>query len=69
MITGVAVLALDQHRWYVAGWVTASVVAFALLFFGPWGVVRSVVLALFAGPLAGAIVHVIGLSRAKAGAA
>ncbi|MCP1388531.1 hypothetical protein M5J20_10130 [Corynebacterium sp. TA-R-1] len=66
MITGVAVLALERHGWYLAGWVTASVAAFAVLFLAPWGVVQSVVAALFIGPLAGALVHVAGLSRARA---
>lgn len=65
MITGVAVLALERHGWYLAGWVTASVAAFAVLFLAPWGVVQSVVAALFVGPLAGALVHVAGLSRAR----
>lgn len=65
MITGVAVLALQRHGWYVAGWLTASAVAFAVLFAAPWGVVTAVVVALFAGPLAGAIVHVIGLWGAR----
>lgn len=63
MITGVAVLARERHAWYVAGWITASVVAFAVLFAAPWSVATAVVVALFAGPLAGALVHVIGLSR------
>lgn len=63
MITGVAVLARERHAWYVAGWITASAVAFAVLFAAPWSVATAVVVALFAGPLAGALVHVIGLSR------
>ena len=61
MITGVAVLALERHGWYVAGWLVASAVAFAVLFTTPATVATAVVVALFAGPLAGAIVHVIGL--------
>lgn len=63
MITGVAVLALERHGWYVAGWLVASAVAFTVLFIGPWPVITSVIVALFAGPLAGAFVHVLGLSR------
>ncbi len=63
MITGVAVLAQEKHAWYVAGWVVASVVSFALMFILPYGVAATVVIALFAGPVAGALVHAAGLSR------
>ena len=63
MITGVATLALEKHRWYVAGWITAGVTSFALLFLAPLGVVGSVILALFVGPLVGALVHVVALVR------
>lgn len=69
MITGVAVLALERHGWYVAGWLTATAVAFGILFAAPvgaegGGTVASISIALFAGPLAGALVHVAGLRRA-----
>lgn len=64
MITGVAVLSLERHAWYVAGWLVASAVAFTVLFVGPWPVTTAVIVALYAGPLAGALVHVAGLSRA-----
>ena len=60
-----AVLALERHGWYVAGWIVASLVAFAVLFVAPWGVAANVVAALYAGPLAGALVHVAGLARAR----
>lgn len=63
MITGVAVLALERHAFYVAGWITATVTAFAVLFLAPWGVATTVVAALFAGPIAGALVHLAGLVR------
>lgn len=69
MVTGVAVLALERHGWYVAGWVAASAVAFTILFVGPWGVVANVAVALFTGPAAGALVHVAGLRRASRGSA
>lgn len=42
---------------------TATVVAFVLLFALPYGVVTSVCAALYAGPLAGAAVHAVGLRR------
>ena len=63
MITGVAVLALEKHAFYVAGWVVATLTAFAVLFLAPWGVATAVVVALFAGPIAGALVHLAGLVR------
>lgn len=66
MVTGVAVLAQEKHGWYVAGWIVASVVAFALMFTLPFGVAATVVIALFAGPLAGSAVHAVGLSRTAA---
>lgn len=65
MITGTAVLALEQHGWYVAGWLTASAVAYLILFAAPLGLVPSVIVSLVAGPLAGAVVHLLGLGRAR----
>lgn len=67
MITGVAVLALERHGWYVAGWLTATVVAFGIVFGAPAAVgghVASVSTALFLGPAAGSLVHIAGLRRA-----
>lgn len=67
MITGVAVLALERHGWYVAGWLTATVVAFGIVFGAPAAVgghVASVSAALFLGPAAGSLVHIAGLRRA-----
>ena len=63
MITGVAVLALERHAFYVAGWLAATATAFAVLFLAPWGVATTVVVALFAGPIVGALVHLVGLVR------
>ena len=63
MITGVAVLALERHGFYVAGWLAATATAFAVLFLAPWGVTATVVAALFAGPVAGTLVHLAGLTR------
>ena len=63
MITGVAVLALERHAFYVAGWLAATATAFAVLFLAPWGVTTTVVVALFAGPVVGALVHLAGLVR------
>ena len=63
MITGVAVLALERHGFYVAGWLAATATAFAVLFLAPWGVTTTVVAALFAGPVVGTLVHLAGLTR------
>ena len=63
MITGVAVLALERHAFYVAGWLAATATAFAVLFAAPWGVATTVVVALFAGPIVGALVHLAGLVK------
>ena len=63
LITGVAVLALERHAFYVAGWLAATATAFAVLFLAPWGVATTVVVALFAGPIVGALVHLVGLVR------
>ena len=63
MITGVAVLALERHAFYVAGWLAATATAFAVLFLAPWGVATTVVVALFAGPIVGALVHLAVLVR------
>ena len=41
----------------------ATATAFAVLFLAPWGVATTVVVALFAGPIAGALVHLAGLVR------
>ncbi|SES26753.1 hypothetical protein [Corynebacterium cystitidis] len=65
MITGTAVLALEQHGWYVAGWLVASAVAYLILFFAPLGLLPAVIVSLMAGPMAGAVVHLLGLGRAR----
>ncbi|WP_018297896.1 hypothetical protein [Corynebacterium lubricantis] len=61
MITGTAVLALEKHGWYVSGWIVASVVAYSILFLAPLGLVEAVCFSLIVGPLAGGVVHAIGL--------
>ncbi|MHA2787929.1 hypothetical protein ACXZ66_02105 [Corynebacterium sp. S7] len=65
MITGTAVLAMEQHGWYVSGWIVASVVAYSILFLAPLGLVEAVCLSLIVGPLAGGVVHAIGLGYTK----
>lgn len=61
-LTGTIALAIDRHRIYAVGWVTATVVALgALLLDGP--LVDRVFASLIAGPLVGIAVHVIGIRR------
>lgn len=55
-ITGSAVLARERHGVYLAGWWTATIIAIAILALVP-GAVMATVLALSAGPAAGALVH------------
>ncbi|WKD56746.1 hypothetical protein CAPI_00840 [Corynebacterium capitovis DSM 44611] len=64
MITGVALLALKRHGWYVAGWVAATLVTLVLLFVVPLPVSSTACVALIVGPLTGSVVHVLGLRRA-----
>lgn len=61
MITGVAVLSLERHGWYVAGWIVATLTAFFVLYAIPLTPLGAVVVALFVGPLAGAAVHLVAL--------
>lgn len=65
MITGTATLALEQHWWYVLGWMTASAVAFAVLWFIPLPLEIRVCLALITGPVLGGLLHTAALSRAS----
>lgn len=59
-LTGTAAIALGRHGLYLSGWVVATVVSVALLFL-PGPLEHTVVISLFAGPLTGAIVHVVGV--------
>lgn len=55
-VTGPALLARGKHRAYALGWLTASVVALAVLFLS-LGVDTRAALALSVGPIAGLLVH------------
>lgn len=68
MITGTATLAFERHGLYVAGWLAASAVAFAVLAF-PVSLEAGVCGALIAGPATGVVVHALGLRRAAAAGA
>lgn len=64
MITGAATLATNHHRAYTLGWVTAAVLAI-LLVFAPVSLEGRALLALYLGPVAGALVHLISLYLAR----
>lgn len=64
MVTGAATMAVEQHRVYLLGWITATIVA-TLILSSPLELSTASWLALTAGPIAGLTVHVGGL---KAGA-
>ena len=60
-LSGNMVLAINRHRAYVAGWAVAAVVAIAAAFLVPLPLVGRALVALYAGPLSGFIVHVMAM--------
>lgn len=61
-ITGPGLLAQARHRWFVSGWVIAAV-ATVLVLLLPIDTTVRVELALLAPPIAGVLVHVLGIRR------
>lgn len=61
-VTGPAVLASGRHTSYVLGWASASAVTTVLLFL-PYGQLDRVIVALMAGPVVGAWIHLAALFR------
>lgn len=59
-LTGTAAMALGRHRLYLAGWVVATAVSVSILFL-PGTLNHLVVVSLFSGPVAGALVHAAGV--------
>ncbi|MCF4005786.1 hypothetical protein L1O03_01155 [Corynebacterium uropygiale] len=60
MMSGAAALAVERHGFYVAGWLSASLIAFLILLL-PTTLTWGVCTALMVGPLAGAAVHMAGV--------
>lgn len=60
-LTGAAALAGGYHRVYTLGWVTATIASVALLML-PIAADARVVLSLSIGPIAGILVHCLGIS-------
>lgn len=59
-LSGTAALALDAHPVYLSGWVITVIVSFGLLFM-PLDLEFRAITALLAGPIAGFIVHALGM--------
>lgn len=60
MITGAATLAQERHRWYAAGWLSATFIALVVLML-PFSLEVRVCAALLIGPVAGVLVHLVAL--------
>lgn len=63
VLSGTAVLALDLHRTYLAGWVVAAAVTTALLFALPLSIIPKVLVALYCGPAVGFLTHLFAMKR------
>lgn len=63
-LTGTAAMAQGRHGLYLAGWVAATIVTVAILFV-PAPLTQNVVTSLFAGPILGVLIHVVGLFRRR----
>ena len=61
-LTGMFALALHRHALFAVGWVSATVLAVAMLLLG-LPLTERVLLGLVAGPLLGIVIHVVGLVR------
>ncbi|MBE9937726.1 polysaccharide biosynthesis protein [Cellulosimicrobium cellulans] len=64
-LTGALCQATTLHRWYLAGWLTATGSAFLALLL-PLSLDARTVVALALGPTLGIAVHLLGLRRARA---
>lgn len=64
--TGSAALARSQHRWFVAGWATGAIASISTLVLVPGDLLFRVTLTLVVAPIAGMLVHVIGLRGRRA---
>lgn len=61
VLSGTAVIALNAHRLYIAGWVVGASVTTALLFILPLGLIERAIVALYIGPLLGFLTHLAGM--------
>jgi hypothetical protein len=65
-LTGAAALAVNAHRAFSAGWLSATAAA-TLLLLVPASIETRAVLSLAVGPVLGILVHVVAVRRAFAG--
>ena len=63
VLSGTAILALNGHTYYAAGWITAAAATAALVFLVPLPLIARTILALFLGPATGVLVHLLGMQR------
>lgn len=63
-VTGTALLATGRHGYYSAGWATAAAVSVVILL-TPVPLNERTIVALLAGPIAGLIVHAVGVIVAQ----
>ena len=61
VLSGTAVIALNAHRLYIAGWVVGAVVTTTLLFVLPLDLIERAMVALYIGPLLGFLTHLAGM--------
>jgi hypothetical protein len=61
-LTGVLCQSSARYQWYLAGWITALLVTFAILL-TPQNLGTRTAMALICGPVVGIIVHLVGLGR------
>lgn len=61
VLSGTMVLAANNHRTYILGWISAATVSVFVIFFVPLDVIPRTVLALYVGPLVGFFVNLVGL--------
>ena len=64
-LSGNMVLAVNQHRIYLAGWVVAAAVTLSLAFLVPASLVPRAIVALAVGPVCGFVVHMVGVALAS----
>lgn len=65
VLSGTAVLALNGHFFYAAGWILAACVTTALVFILPLPLIARTIIALFLGPASGCCLHLYGMLRLR----
>lgn len=63
VLSGTAILALNGHTYYAAGWIIAAAATTALVFLVPLPLIERTIIALFLGPATGVLLHLLGMRR------